>query len=327
MHRRVHIVLFIAGAVVFGYLVAEFGIHSIAEHIGRAGWSLLYVFLIWFAIYVLNTFAWRLLLGEAGEIISSTRLFLFTVSGFALNYITPVVALGGEPYKMKAMSPFLGPARSVSAVVLYRMVHLLGHMVLLLTGIVVALATLPLSPVAMTSLLAAAAAITAVMALTLAGHRSGVFERIASLLGRFRSLERFVAGRIETAREMDELLVRTYRDHRGRFVAAVVLEFLSRVLMGIEVYVILLAVGLDVTLPAALFLYVVYSLVINLLFFVPMNLGAREGGLMLGLQGLAITPLLGVYLSVVMRIREFCWILFGLLFLLVPSGRRTHGSS
>ena len=86
--------------------------------------------------------------------------------------------------------------------------------------------------------------------------------------------------------------------------------------MGVEVYLILYGVGIETTIASALFLYVVYSIIINLLFFIPLNLGAREGGLVLGLEALAISPLLGVYLGVVMRVREFFWILLGLLFIL-----------
>jgi hypothetical protein len=92
--------------------------------------------------------------------------------------------------------------------------------------------------------------------------------------------------------------------------------------MGLEVYLILRGVGIDVTLASALFLYLVYSIVINLMFFIPMNLGAREGGLYLGLESLGLTPLLGVYLGIVMRLREFFWILLGLLFILLSGEKR-----
>ena len=114
---------------------------------------------------------------------------------------------------------------------------------------------------------------------------------------------------------MDAVLTNTYHHQRGKFYTAVGLEFLSRLCMGIEVYLILYGIGIPISLPMALFLYVVYSIIINVLFFIPLNLGAREGGLALGLESLALPPLLGVYLGVVMRIREFVWIMIGLLFI------------
>jgi len=107
--------------------------------------------------------------------------------------------------------------------------------------------------------------------------------------------------------------------------AAIGLEYLSRVLMGVEVYLILRGIGIDTTIVSALFLYVSYSIVINLLFFIPLNLGAREGGLALGLGTLALPPLLGVYLGVVMRVREFFWIALGLLFILFTNKQKPSG--
>ena len=83
-------------------------------------------------------------LGEAGRGIGAGELFLITVSGFVINYITPVAALGGEPYKIGVLSWRMGAQMAISSVVLYRMVHLLGHMALLLAGIVAALLFVPL---------------------------------------------------------------------------------------------------------------------------------------------------------------------------------------
>ncbi len=301
------------GLAVFTYLVIRFGVDRIIVNIEKAGWSLLYVIALWLAIYLLNAMAWKLVLGAQGRVITFRRLFMITVSGFVINYITPLVALGGEPYKVKALEEFLDARHSVSAVVLYRMVHLIGHMLLLLAGIVVAVAFLSLPLPVVLMLVVLGILIAALVALTFSGHRRGVFQRFSRLLGRFRIGEN-LPGDLAA---MDELITNAYRNERRKFYLAVFLEFLSRVCMGIEVYLILNGIGLQTTIASSLFLYVSYSIIINLLFFIPLNLGAREGGLALGLESLALPPLLGVYLGVVMRIREFFWILLGLLFILL----------
>ena len=309
----------------FGYLVWRFGIDQILANVERAGWSLLYVILVWLVIYLLNTFAWRLALDVHGKDITFPKLFVVTVSGFVLNYITPVVALGGEPYKVKALSGNIGANRSLSAVVLYRMVHLLGHMLLLLVGIVLALVSLSLAPVLNVVLLLTGLCILAVILLTLAGHRHGIFERLQKFIARTpllrkasRLLEKY-EGELEG---MDAIITSVYRNSRKRFYLAIAIEFLSRVCMGVEVYLILHGVGIETSIASAIFIYVVYSIIINVLFFIPLNLGAREGGLYLGLETLALPPLLGVYLGIVMRMREFFWILLGLTFILFTAPRK-----
>jgi uncharacterized protein (TIRG00374 family) len=324
------IAFFLFGLGAFVYLVSRFGLDQIGTNIARAGWSLLYIVGVWFVIYLLNTSAWRLVLGDAGKKISFIQLFLVTVSGFVINYVTPVIALGGEPYKVRVLSGIFGKEQSLSAVVLYRMVHLLGHMLLLLIGIVLALVFLQL-PLALAAVLGLAAlVISGVIVLTLLGHRRGIFERLHGWLVRrpmFKRLTPRLDAYGDDVKQMDELLTHVYRREQGKFYTAIALESVSRVCMGIEVYLILHGIGIPVSIVTALFLYVVYSLIINLLFFVPLNLGAREGGLALGLDSLALPALLGVYLGVVMRIREFIWILLGLLFIFFTSEKRRPSSA
>ncbi len=321
----VNVFFFLFGLGIFVYLVSQLGLGRILENAHKAGWSLIYVVIVWLAIYLLNTSAWRLVLGEHGADVSFRKLFMVTVSGFSINYITPIIAIGGEPYKVSVLSGALGKERSVSAVVLYRMVHLLGHMLLLLTGVAVALTALSLPPALMAGLALVGFLICGVIAATILGHRYGFFSRLKSILSALPFLRRAAAalGRNEASlAEMDRTITEVYHERRGTLYGAVLLEYASRAFMGLEVYLILQGVGIDVTLPSALFLYLVYSIVINLMFFIPMNLGAREGGLYLGLESLGLTPLLGVYLGIVMRLREFFWILLGLLFILLSGEKR-----
>jgi uncharacterized protein (TIRG00374 family) len=318
--RTSNIIFFLAGLGIFAFLVVEFGLDQVQANVHRAGWSLAYVVLVWLGIYLLNTAAWRLVLGTHGAGIGFRRLFMVTVSGFVINYITPVVALGGEPYKVNALAGALGSGRSVSAVVLYRMVHLLGHMFLLLTGVAGALAFLSLGAGVNAALAVAGVLIAAVIALTMLGHRYGIFARLVRLVAAvpfLTSVGAKLAAHEASLEEMDRTITEVYHERRGTLYAAVFLEYLSRALMGVEVYLILHGVGVEVSLPSALFLYLVYSIVINVMFFIPMNIGAREGGLYLGLESLALTPLLGVYLGIVMRLREFFWIILGLVFILL----------
>lgn len=330
--RGLYILFFLAGVAAFSYLIHQLGVSQLLTNIRMAGWSLPYVVLIWLAIYMLNTLAWKLALGAAGNEISFGELFMVTVSGFVMNYITPVVAVGGEPYKVKALASYFGLERSLSAVVLYRMVHLIGHMALLATGIVVAVIGLHLPSAVNGSLAFTLVGVVTVIIITLVGHRRGIFEPMMVFLGKWQLLRPAAQKLGKYSRhlvEMDSLVTSVYRTARKQFYASLAVEYVSRVLMGLEVYVILRGIGVETTVVAALFLYIIYSIIINLLFFIPLNLGAREGGLYLGMEALSLTPLLGVYLAVVMRLREFFWIMLGLLFVLVNirRQRKTAGQS
>lgn len=317
-NKKLEWISFLVGIALLGYLISKFGVDRLSGNIEQAGWSLLYIIGVWFLIYVLNTVAWKVSIGSMGRELNFPYLFMVTVSGFGINYITPLIALGGEPYKIKALIPALGTHGSISAVVIYRLVHLLGHMLLLLTGILVALIFLTIPPGVAAALVACAVIVAAVIGLSLYGSKNGVFTWLERILGRFPLLKKFapsVERQRDSIEQMDKILSDSCELRSPRFYLAVFLEYLSRALMSVEVYVILRGAGLEISAATALFLFLAYSVVINLMFFVPMNVGAREGGLLLALQTLALPPLLGVYLGVIMRIREFFWILLGLLFI------------
>jgi hypothetical protein len=54
------------------------------------------------------------------------------------------------------------------------------------------------------------------------------------------------------------------------------------------------------------------SLFANLIFFFPMQLGTREGGLALALRSVGLPAAQGIFIGIVLRIREIVWIIIGL---------------
>ncbi|MBI3765661.1 MAG: hypothetical protein HY277_04055 [Ignavibacteriales bacterium] len=105
-----------------------------------------------------------------------------------------------------------------------------------------------------------------IVILIISGLRDGVFHRVQSLIEKTALLRRFthvLKKHEHSFNEMDEVVTHAYRNRRGKFYGAVLLEFVSRACMGVEVYLILRGTGVEISLISALFVYVAYSIIIN----------------------------------------------------------------
>ncbi len=89
-------------AVVIMLFTFDMSYEELWSSLKRAGYYLPLVLLLWLFIYLINTLSWYIIIRSGGERggLTFTRLYKFTVSGFALNYVTPVGLMGGEPYRI-----------------------------------------------------------------------------------------------------------------------------------------------------------------------------------------------------------------------------------
>ena len=113
--------------------------------------------------------------------------------------------------------------------------------------------------------------------------------------------------------EIDEQIQDLYFNHRSRFFKSLVLETLSRIVGCLEILFIMQAINIDVNLLQAIIISTGTSLFANLIFFSPMQLGTKEGGLILALKSIGLPARNGVYIGLAMRISELFWIIIGVI--------------
>jgi uncharacterized membrane protein YbhN (UPF0104 family) len=94
-----------------------------------------------------------------------------------------------------------------------------------------------------------------------------------------------------------------------------------------EFFIIARGVGHPVTFGTAFLIGGFSSLVVNLFFFMPFNVGSKEGGLYVIFSALGLPSRLGVAAAVVSRLREITWIAIGLLLVLLTRRSRAISES
>jgi uncharacterized protein (TIRG00374 family) len=312
---RLRLLVLAVGAAIFAYLVSRIGLHQIAEDFRRAGWAVVPVVLLWVPIYLCWAGAWHLTMADAPERPTYWRTFAITLSSFAVNAVTPLAQVGGEPFRAGVVSQWLGAQRATGSVVTYYMLHALSNIVLWLAGIGVAFAAFTPPAALVAPLLLTAAAMMALIAWLFAAHRGGVVAPLVRLLGRIPGLGR-LARRLDSRaawiEEVDRLITGFYHGNPRRFVLALTIDFAGRALMMVEYWLIAHGIGLDVSMLQAFLIGTFVTLSVNILFFFPMEVGVKEGSMYALFHVVGLDPSLGVFAAIFQRLRELSWVAVGL---------------
>ncbi len=333
MSRRIRLLVFAGGGLVFAGLLYRAGVDGLLRNLRSTGWVVAPIVAVWGLVYVSNTVAWEELL-KAGiprfattgsrRVIPFWRAFAISVSSFAINYVTPFVALGGEPFRVAAAKEWVGTDRAAASVVSFRVVHTLGQVIFWLIAVPVAWVLVPRTTIVDIVLVVVALAMIGLAALLLSLFRRGFLVRALNLVPRVPIVRRYVA-RLETYRptlqHIDDQMAELTDGERRRLTVAIATEVLGRSIAMLEYFFIARAMGLKINYPTAFVIGAFSQLAINLTIFIPFELGSKEGALYLIFSLLGLPPSLGVYASVMSRLRELTWIGIGLTLTWV-AGRR-----
>jgi uncharacterized protein (TIRG00374 family) len=326
MSSRIRLIFLIAGLAFFCYLVMDFGLGNIVSNLIKTGWWFGPIIGIWGVVYLFNALAWRVIMGESGRDIGFREIVNLTLSSSAINYATPLMGLGGEPLKVLAVEKRVGVGSAVSSVFLYRLIHAIAHIIFLIVILLLAAVLIPLSSQLRLFLVSTAIGLLVLAYLLLSVQRRTVFSSAINLIRKIPysgGLKLSLDNGQKLADDIDCKIRDFYRSRKGAFYLALFWEMLARIVSSYEFYFILHAVGSEISWFDAFYIGAVSSFILNLFFFIPFELGTREGSLFLIMGSLKLTPEIGIFVGLTNRIREMFWIIVG-LGLIYLSGRRVH---
>ena len=322
-------------AVVVMLLTFDVSFIELWDNLCRAGYWLIPIVGVWLFIYALNALAWQCIIrGNSGaeeKPVSFWRIYRLTITGYALNYATPVGGLGGEPYRIMELSKDIGKQHATSSVIFYAMMHFLAHFWLWFTSIflyllLVAVGDLPLNVTLEIVFIAIALFCLAAFRVLKQGYRNGVAVRLVRWVGKIPGLrgwsERFYERHAEALHNVDEQIIALHKSDRRAFYTSLLLEYASRILQASEILFMLLLFGVDcgggvsgiiLTYAHSILILSFTSLFANIIGFLPMQLGVQEGGFVISIAALGLSAALGIFVSIICRVREILWIFFGIM--------------
>lgn len=331
MKKKYQNIFFIFGIFILIFMANQLNFTEVALGLKHAGLWFVAVVVLWAFLYLFNTGAWWIIIrsqeksslnSSYGKKIKYPRLsfwhlYKLTISGFALNDITPSGLMGGEPYRIMALKTYLGIERATSSVVLYAMTHIFSHFWFWLLSVFLYIfsqtLTFPIGIMLTGITLFCCLCIWFFMS----GYHKGLAMRGLQITKHIPGLRRrmtiFINKHQQQLNRIDRQIAALHQQNHKTFLSAIFLELCCRIASALEIFFILL-----VLMPSVNFIYCILilaftSLIANLLFFLPLQLGGREGGFLLSVTALSMSASDGIFVGLIVRLREIIWIAIGLL--------------
>ncbi len=279
---------------------------------------------LWGAAYALHALGYGIIMGWRGKGVPFTQLLRVTISGFALNHVTPVGLVGGEFYRIMEMKPRLGTEKAVATTLTFTVMNTFSHVMFWFTGAVLYLVSgCPGDWWVTAGVVLMALACGAGIVLFLRYCKRGLVVSLMKLLSKLPLVgEKIVAlieKKIDQFEEIDRDMEAFYQ-RKADFIVTTLIEYAARLLEAAEFWLIFLALDLNVPFIYCVVALSCASLVGNLLAFIPMQIGTREMGLALAMSWVGLASPLSLTASIMSRIREILYTAAGTLMMLVRNG-------
>lgn len=318
-------IFFILGALALGIMVYSIGLNNIWRDMKQTGWWYIPIIGMWIFVYIINTLSLYIILRDGSEEtkkIGFFRLFKLTISGFAINYITPFGLMGGEPYKIIELQPDLGIQKSTSSVLLGTMMRVVAHFIFWMVSIPLLIFLVPvLSDSVEIGIIITTGTTFLLLLWAYRIYTRGGVDRALIISSRLpfigKKIKAYRTNNQEKISQMDELISDLYKNRKRDFFLSLSFEFIARILVCVEVILMMQAIKQPITFGESVLIESLQSLISNLFFFMPMQMGAREGGFVIVYGMLSIPLAYGVFVSICKRIRELFWTLIGVVLIKV----------
>lgn len=279
---------------------------------------------IWAVVYALYSWSFQIIVNgsDHDKHLSFRHSVKLTLSAFGFTAVTPF-GFGGGPYRVMELAKYIGMPRSISSVALYSMMHILSHFVLWTIGCVVLAVGYreSMTPFLWGLVGTYLVVFVAVWAFFNYSYKYGILCKLFHIffyIPFLRNWSRKFYERNYEGFQTTDANIRYLYEHPRQLWGSLVIEVAGRLVTSFEFYFILLAFGIPgATFVDALIILCFSSFIGNILFLLPLQIGAREGSLAVifpflfpSLSTAAVG--IGIYTSIYTRIREIFWVGLGM---------------
>jgi uncharacterized protein (TIRG00374 family) len=261
-------------------------------------------------IFALISLRWWLILRAQGYEQSFVSLISYRLAGFGVTYFTPGPQFGGEPLQVYLLNQREGIETSAAAVsvTVDKLLELLANFTFLLVGVAVIIFGGSLAGTTSAGLIflpLILLAIPAAYLIALRRRKHPISSAASKLENRFFKYSRFTRVN-KTLKETESLVSEFCQENTLDLLAAAALSIGIWILMVLEFSLMLGFLGVSVSLAKVLIALTAAR--IAFLLPLPAGLGTLEAGQVMAMGMIGVNPVVGITLTLLIRIRD---ILFG----------------
>lgn len=301
------------GILLLAVVIAEIDPAEVTTMVARVGYGIIVIVGIYFVAFAIDSVTWQMTIrGVPLDFVWAYRVWKLRMVGESFNAVIPAGGMGGEPVKATLLKAHYGInyREGTASLILAKTINMIALVIFLIGGFVLMIEGEAL-PKAYEYMAGAG-----LLALGVGVFLFFVIQRlsITSLTGTWVSrwrIGRRVEDILHHIHDMDERLVHFYSRNKGRFAGALFLALVNWMLGVVEIYYALVFLDRPVTWAEAWVIEAVAQLVRTGAFFIPAAIGVQEGAFLLVCGAITGSAPIGVAVSVVRRIREVTWIVWG----------------
>jgi len=301
------------GVVLLGFVVAEIDPAEVALQVAKVGYGILVLVGIYFVAFAIDSMTWQMTIrGVPLDLRWAYRVWKLRMVGESFNAVFPAGGMGGEPVKASLMKTHYGInyREGAASLILAKTINMIALVLFLIGGFALMIEGRTLPKVYEYVAGAGLLAFTLGVFLFFVIQRLSVTSLTGTWISRWR-IGRRVEDILHHIHDMDERLVHFYTLAKGRFAGALFLALVNWMLGVVEIYYALVFLDRPITWAEAWIIEAVAQMVRTGAFFIPAAIGVQEGAFLLVCGAITGSPPIGVAVSVIRRIREVIWIIWG----------------
>lgn len=262
-------------------------LHMVISLIGKIGMRFFLLLFVTFIAYLLATLSWQFTLAKNYPRVSLKRLFLIRQLGETIGMFNPTSVIGGDALKALLLEEQHIPRKATLwSIILSRGIMILSQLILFIVTLLTLLIQHPEMYTATTR------------------HRQSGWYPL--LMAHWRAFH------LKSSNALSEF-PQMFRENKKMLVISAVFAIMHWVFGGLEFYLILKFLGLEVSFLQALLVDLGVVLFKSAGAFIPAQIGVEEYGNKFMLLFIGISaPQIWITASILRRARQLVWIIFGI---------------